>query len=147
MKKTKGKEDNINKLESQLFRKYLKCALGKHCERSCPNHRRQAKPLVLSATQKKQKKKDIMKCGKCRVTCHKKYKKEIKALKNTRKKAYSARTKERQKKCCKCHYIKRKGKLYKVKGPYGSCSYGMDNCCKDKKTIVKLKKKKKKKAK
>jgi len=52
-----------------------------------------------------------------------------------------------QKKCCKCRYVKVKGKLYKVKGSYSHCSYEMDNCCKDKKTIVKQKKKKKRKRK
>ena len=50
-----------------------------------------------------------------------------------------------KKKCCKCHYIKSKGKFYKVKGPWSSCSYDSDNCCKDKKTIVKPKTKKKRK--
>ena len=53
----------------------------------------------------------------------------------------------KQTRCCKCRYVKVKGKLYKVRGSYNHCSYGMDNCCKDKKTIVKLKKKKKKKSK
>ena len=52
----------------------------------------------------------------------------------------------KQTRCCKCHYIKyRDGILRKVRGPYSSCSYEMDNCCKDKKTIVKKKKKRKKK--
>ena len=51
----------------------------------------------------------------------------------------------KQKKCCKCRYVKVKEKLYKVRGSYSHCSYEMDNCCKDKKTIVKKKKKKKKK--
>ena len=38
-------------------------------------------------------------------------------------------------KCCKCHYVKNKRGLKKVRGPYGHCSYDMQNCCKDKKTI------------
>ena len=51
----------------------------------------------------------------------------------------------KQTRCCKCRYVKVKGKLYKVRGSYNHCSYEMDNCCKDKKTIVKKKNKKKKK--
>ena len=46
-------------------------------------------------------------------------------------------------KCCKCHYVRtndKRGKLRRVKGPWGHCSYDMSNCCKDNKTIVKPKK-------
>ena len=38
--------------------------------------------------------------------------------------------KENQKNCCRCKYIKKKGKYFKVKGPYGHCSYDRTNCCK-----------------
>ena len=45
----------------------------------------------------------------------------------------------RDDKCCKCHYVKtpndKRGKLRKVRGPWPHCSYDMQNCCKDKKTI------------
>ena len=52
---------------------------------------------------------------------------------------------KKKSKCCKCHYVKtndKRGKLRKVRGSWGHCSYDMENCCKDKKTIVKLKKQK-----
>lgn len=39
-------------------------------------------------------------------------------------------------KCCKCRYVKNGKTLRKVRGTYGHCSYDMDNCCKDKKTII-----------
>ena len=49
-------------------------------------------------------------------------------------------------KCCRCAYIKKNGKLFKIRGQWPHCSYDMDNCCKDKKTIIhqtnKLKRKK-----
>ena len=41
-------------------------------------------------------------------------------------------------KCCKCHYVKTKTGLRKVRGPYGHCSYDIQNCCKDKKSISKI---------
>ena len=54
-------------------------------------------------------------------------------------------------KCCKCHYVRtpndKRGKLRKVRGPWSHCSYDMENCCKDKKTIISSKKKKKTKRK
>ena len=40
-------------------------------------------------------------------------------------------------KCCKCHYVKTKRGLRKVRGAWGHCSYDMQNCCKDKKSINK----------
>ena len=55
-----------------------------------------------------------------------------KSIENTRKK---------KDKCCKCHYVRtpndKRGKLRKVRGSWGHCSYDMGNCCKDKKTIQK----------
>lgn len=44
--------------------------------------------------------------------------------------------KELKKKCCRCHYIKSKKSLRRVKGNWGHCSYDLTNCCKDKKTII-----------
>jgi hypothetical protein len=44
--------------------------------------------------------------------------------------------KELKKNCCRCHYIKSKKSLRRVKGNWGHCSYDLTNCCKDKKTII-----------
>ena len=44
--------------------------------------------------------------------------------------------KELKKNCCRCHYIKSKKSLRRVRGNWGHCSYDLTNCCKDKKTII-----------
>ena len=75
----------------------------------------------------------------------KKSKKKKKRKSNKKKKK---KTKQRggtislnnKKKCCKCRYVKSGKTLRRVRGPYPHCSYDMENCCKDKKTIVKSKK-------
>ena len=72
----------------------------------------------------------------------KKSKKKKKKKSNKKKKKKTKQrggTKLNKKKCCKCRYVKSGKTLRKVKGPYEHCSYGMENCCKDKKTIVKSK--------
>lgn len=51
-----------------------------------------------------------------------------------RSKKMNTLTKSKEK-CCKCHYIKNKRGLRKVRGAWGHCSYDMQNCCKD--TIIK----------
>ena len=73
----------------------------------------------------------------------KKSKKNKKRKSNKKKKK---KTKQRggsvklnKKKCCKCRYVKSGKSLRRVRGPYPHCSYDSDNCCKDKKTIVKSK--------
>ena len=63
-----------------------------------------------------------------------KKRKTSKRRKKTRNKRRN-KTRNKKEKCCKCHYIKKNGKLRKVRGPYGHCSYDSLNCCKDKKTI------------
>ena len=75
----------------------------------------------------------------------KKHKKEMKEYDKKWKRTYKKCNKQRRdrlktllkpkEKCCKCHYIKTKGRLRKVRGAWGHCSYDMQNCCKDKKTI------------
>ena len=66
--------------------------------------------------------------------------------KKSKKKGSKKKTKQRggssklnKKKCCKCHYVKSGKTLRRVKGPWPHCSYDMEDCCKDKKTIVKSK--------
>lgn len=77
----------------------------------------------------------------------KKHKKEMKEYDKKWKRTYKKCNKQRRdrlktllkhkpkEKCCKCHYVKNKRGLRKVRGPYGHCSYDMQNCCKDKKNI------------
>ena len=75
----------------------------------------------------------------------KKHKKEMKEYDKKWKRTYKKCNKQRRdrlktllkpkEKCCKCHYIKTKGRLRKVRGAWGHCSYDMQNGGKDKKTI------------
>ena len=71
----------------------------------------------------------------------KRKKKHIKTKKRRKKKSKQrgGSLKNKSKKCCKCHYVKSNKTIRRVKGPYEHCSYDSDNCCKDKKTIVKSK--------
>ena len=72
----------------------------------------------------------------------KKSKKKKKKKSNKKKKKKTKQrggTKLNKKKCCKCRYVKSGKSLRRVKGPWPHCSYDMENCCKDKKTIVKSK--------
>ena len=78
---------------------------------------------------------------KSRKKCYKKKKKPTKKKKHNKKKKSSM--KGGSKKCCVCHYVKTKKTIRKVKGPYEHCSYDSDNCCKDKKNIIKSKTKRK----
>ena len=81
-----------------------------------------------------------MKQKNCRKVCEKTKVKKLKTHKKNFSKEYRVINKENQKNCCRCKYIKKKGKYFKVRGNYDHCAYDMDNCCKDKKTIVKSKK-------
>ena len=87
---------------------------------------------VINKKEKKTKKKKKSQKGGHKV---------MKKTKRKRKKyKYNVFKKDIETKCCRCHYVKTGKTLRRVKGPYSHCSYDMDNCCKDKKTIVKSKK-------
>ena len=77
---------------------------------------------------------------KCSENCKKIEKQKMKEHKLKYSKPYKVINKALKQNCCKCHYVKTEKTLRKVKGPYSHCSYDMENCCKDKKTIVKSKK-------
>lgn len=77
---------------------------------------------------------------KCSKNCRKIEKQKLKDHKKKYSKEYREINKENKKNCCRCVYVKKGKSLRRVKGPYSHCSYDSDNCCKDKKTIVKSKK-------
>lgn len=77
---------------------------------------------------------------KCSKNCRKIEKQQLKDHKKKYSKEYREINKENKKNCCRCVYVKKGKSLRRVKGPYSHCSYDSDNCCKDKKTIVKSKK-------
>lgn len=77
---------------------------------------------------------------KCSENCKKIEKQKMKEHKLKYSKPYKVINKALKQNCCRCHYVKTGKTLRKVKGPYSHCSYDMENCCKDKKTIVKSKK-------
>jgi hypothetical protein len=95
----------------------------------------------LSPEQKKQWNKEWSKRKKCVKNCGKIKTGKIKKHKKQYSKEYRAINKENANNCCRCAYIKKNGKLFKIRGDWNHCSYNMDNCCKDKKTIVKKSKK------
>ena len=77
---------------------------------------------------------------KCSKNCRKIEKQQLKDHKKKFSKEYREINKENKKNCCRCRYVKSGKTLRRVKGPWPHCSYDSDNCCKDKKTIVKSKK-------
>ena len=94
----------------------------------------------LSPEDKKKYKELQRKANKCSKTCKDTEKKQMRKHKLKYSKEYKVINKALKENCCKCHYVKKGNRLKKVRGPYSHCSYDMDNCCKDKKTIVKSKK-------
>ena len=94
----------------------------------------------LSPEEKKQWNKQRVERNKCWSKCYKIEKNDIKLHKKKYSKEYREINKEKKKDCCKCRYVKSGKTLRKVRGPWSHCSYDMENCCKDKKTIVKSKK-------
>ena len=74
--------------------------------------------------------------------CKKHYSKKKGKLKKKFKKEIKERNKINSKKCCKCQYVKYGKTLRRVRGAWGHCRYDTNtvNCCKDKKTIIKIKK-------
>lgn len=65
----------------------------------------------------------------------KRWKKTYKKCNKQRRRLNTLRKHKPKEKCCKCHYVKTKTGLRKVRGAWGHCSYDMQNCCKDKKSI------------
>jgi len=63
-------------------------------------------------------------------------KKSMVGGRHTRRKRVKVEIKDNSKNCCRCSYIKKNGKLFKIRGQWPHCSYDTDNCCKDKKSIV-----------
>ena len=86
---------------------------------------------AFKKTHKKEMKQYDKRWSKTYKKCNKHRRKKM----NTFKKTFKDEIKERKGKCCKCHYVKTKGRFRKVRGAYGHCSYDMQNCCKDKKNI------------
>ncbi len=95
---------------------------------------------TLSSEEKKKYKELQRKSNKCSKTCKDTEKRKMRKHKLKYSKEYKVINKALKENCCKCHYVKTGKTLRRVKGPYSHCSYDMDNCCKDKKTIVKSKK-------
>ena len=91
----------------------------------------------LSSEEKKQWNKQRVERNKCWSKCYKIEKNDIKLHKKKYSKEYREINKEKKKDCCRCRYVKSGKTLRKVRGPYPHCSYDMENCCKDKKNIIK----------
>ena len=94
----------------------------------------------ISPEEKKKYKELQRKANKCSRTCKDIEKQQMKKHKSKYSKEYRVINKALKENCCKCHYVKSNNSLKIVRGPWSHCSYDMDNCCKDKKTIVKSKK-------
>ena len=144
-KKTKQRGGGISlkKDMSKIINKYNKCS------KKCHSKKRNIKkppgiPLyewkkTLSPEEKKQWNKERIERNKCWSKCYKIKKNDIRLHKKKYSKEYREINKEKNKDCCKCRYVKSGKSLRRVRGPYPHCSYDSDNCCKDKKTIVKSK--------
>jgi hypothetical protein len=144
---TKRKKINYNKEESKINKEYSKCVgkVGKSVWQKYTYKR----PPTLKNLPVKDRWKAINASRKAFKKTHKKEMKEYdkrwtktykKCNKHRRKKKNTLlkhKPKEKSIKCCKCHYVKNKRGLRKVRGAYGHCSYDMQNCCKDKKSISK----------
>jgi hypothetical protein len=94
----------------------------------------------LSSEDKKEWNKQRVERNRCWSKCDKFKKDDNKLHKKKFYKEYREINKENKENCCRCHYVKKGKSLRRVRGPYSHCSYDSNNCCKDKKTIVKSKK-------
>jgi hypothetical protein len=158
-KEKKGKKDKKDKKKSK--RKSMKggrfTKSGKihkefwNCYTNCYKERDRQfkKPFGISAYEwkkslspkEKKKYKDLQrKAKKCSEKCKDIEDRKMKEHKLKYSKEYKVINKALKENCCRCRYVKSGSSLRKVKGPYSHCSYDMENCCKDKKTIVKSKK-------
>jgi hypothetical protein len=141
-KKLKGGGISLKKNMKNINNKYTKCT------EKCHKKKYIKKPSnvslyewkkTLSPEEKKQWNKQVLEKNKCWSKCYKIKKNDIRLHKKKYSKEYKKINENYKNKCCKCHYIKTKKTLRKVRGPYSHCSYDSDNCCKDKKTIIKPK--------
>ena len=151
-KKMKKKKKNISqkggtikKDENKIHKDFWKCFMDCYKERD--NTFKKPKGLSgndweksLSSIEKKQMKELQRKATKCSRNCKHVEKRQMRKHKLKYSKEYKVINKALKDDCCRCHYVKSGKTLRKVKGPFSHCSYDMDNCCKDKKTIVKSKK-------
>jgi hypothetical protein len=145
----KGGSVSLKKDMSKIYNKSIKCS--KKCSKDTMR-RRKRKRLShsikkkfdrlegLSPKDKKELNKQRVKRNRCWSKCDKIKQNDIRLHKKKYSKEYREINKGKKKNCCKCVYVKSGKNLRKIRGPWGHCSYDMDNCCKDKKTIVKSKK-------
>ena len=141
---TKRKKVNYKKEESKISKEYSECmdkvgkSVWKKYKYTRPSTLKNlplkerwkaidASRRAFKKTHKKEMKKYDKRWTKTYKKCSKKQRRRLKTL---------AKHKPKEK-CCKCHYVKTKTGLRKVRGAWGHCSYDMQNCCKDKKTISK----------
>ena len=141
----KGGSVSLKKDESKIYKNHMKCFSQCYKERD----NKFKKPIGISyndwykslSPEEKKIRHDLHRKGvKCSKNCRKTQIQQLKDHKKKYSKEYREINKEKKKKCCKCHYVKAGKTLRRVKGPYSHCSYDSNNCCKDKKTIVKSKK-------
>ena len=139
------KGGSLKKDMSKIYKKFRKCNTDCYKERNTEFK----KPFgisvyeweeSLSPEEKKKYKTLHRKATKCSRNCRKTEIQHLKEHKKKYSKEYREMNKKNKKNCCKCRYVKSGSSLRKVRGPYSHCSYDMQNCCKDKKTIVKSKK-------
>ena len=144
-KKKSQKGGSINKDERKIHKDFWDCFSDCYKERDTEFKR----PFGISAyewkkslsPEEKKKYKELQrKANKCSKTCKDTEKRKMRKHKLKYSKEYKVINKALKENCCKCHYVKKGNSLKKVRGSYSHCSYDMDNCCKDKKTIVKSKK-------
>ena len=148
---TKRKKNNYNKEESKISKEYSEC-VGKVGKSVWQKYKYKSPPTLknlplkerwkaIDASRrafKKTHKKEMDQYNKRWKKTYKKCNKHRRKKMNTFKKTFKDEIKERKGKCCKCQYAKgTKGRFRKVRGAYGHCSYDMENCCKDKKSIRK----------
>ena len=129
----KGGSGNFKKEEKSIKNEHWDC--GRTCSKNMKFKKRRGVPLnewykKMTPLEKKQYNKEKVKISKCYKKCSRVEKEKLKTHKKKFSKEYRILNKENQKNCCRCKYIKKKGKYFKVKGPYGHCSYDRTNCCK-----------------
>ena len=133
-KKTKQRGGGIS-LKKDMSKIYNK---SNNCRKKCPELILSYNQLQeLSSEEKKQWNKKRVGRNRCWSKCDKIKKNDIRLHKKKFSKEYRDMNKEKKKDCCRCHYVKSGKTLRKVRGNWGHCSYDMENCCKDKKTIYK----------
>ena len=132
--KQRGAGVSLKKNMKNINNKYSKC------RKKCPELTTSVNNLnELSSKEKKEWNKKRVTRNRCWSECEKIKQNDIKLHKKNYSKEYRVINKDNKKNCCRCHYVKSGSSLRKVRGNWGHCSYDMQNCCKDKKTIIKPK--------